>query len=51
MLGFIKNLKAKNGNQVWYTCSNNAGENMDFEKAHKLEGMGIEFEYSAPGTL
>ena len=28
----------------------NAGENQAFQRASEAEGMGLEFEYTAPGT-
>ncbi len=28
----------------------NAGENISFEKSHNQEGLGVFFEYTAPGS-
>ena len=50
MIGFIENLKNKYNLQVQYLHCNNAGENDAFKNACKQEGMGDDFEYSAPGT-
>ena len=36
--------------QVQYFHCDNAGENQAFEKTCKQEGLGIDFEYTAPGT-
>ena len=35
---------------VKFICCNNASENTTLEQATKNAGMGITFEYSAPGT-
>ena len=48
MLALIKTLKAKYDIQIRYTQCNNARENEDFESICKQEGMGIEFECTAP---
>ena len=50
MLAQIKHLKTKYGVQVLYLHCNNAGKNVDFERVCKQEGIGMEFEYIAPGT-
>ena len=50
MMGLVKNLKSKYNIQVQYLCYDNTGENVDFEKACKQEGMGMEFEFTTPGT-
>ena len=49
MFGFIKNLKTKYNLQVQYLHCDNAGENVAFEKACKQKGLGMDFEYTAPG--
>ena len=49
MVGFIKNMKNKYNLQVHYLCCDNAGENVAFEKAWKQEGLGVHFDYTAPG--
>ena len=46
ILGLIKNLKTDM--QVRNAQCNKARENEGFEQICKQEGMGIEFEYSAP---
>ncbi len=52
VLGLIKELKSSNVavKIVNYICCNNAGENVALEMAYKQEGLGIKFEYTAPGT-
>ena len=50
ILGLIKNLKTKNGLQVWYAWCDNAGENEDFEWICKQAEMGVEFKYTTPDT-
>ena len=50
MIGLIENLKTKYGIQVQFLQYNNAKENIDFERVWKQEGIGIEFEYTSPGT-
>ena len=35
--------------QVQYLHYDNAGENVAFKKACKQEGLGIDFEFTAPG--
>ena len=49
MLGLIENLKNKYDVQVQYLYCDNAGESMAFKKACKQEGLGVDFEYTAPG--
>ena len=49
MIGLINNLKNKYNLQVQYLCCNNTGENVAFKKACKQEGLGVDFEYTAPG--
>ena len=43
MIGLIKILKK-------YLCYNNAEENIFIKKACKKEGLGVDFEYTAPGV-
>ncbi len=52
VLGLIKELKSSNVavNMVNYINCDNAGENFALEMACKQEGLGIKFEYPAPGT-
>ena len=50
MIGLIKDLKTKYNLQVQRLRCNNAGENQAFEKACNQEGLGIDFEYTTPGT-
>ena len=50
MLDLIKNLKTKYSIQIQYACCDNTGENVDFERAYKWEGMGIKFDYTTLGT-
>ena len=50
MLVLINNLKIKYNLQVQRLCCHNAGENQAFERICKQEGLGIDFEYTAPGT-
>ena len=45
----IKNLKTKKNIQGQYLCCDNLRENVNFERACKQEGIGMEFEYTAPG--
>ena len=46
----IKDLKAIHSNSVGYSRCDNVGENENFERACKQEGIGIEFEYTVPGS-
>ena len=50
MLGLVTNLKIKLNLQVQRLRCNNAGKNQAFERTCKQEGLGIDFEYSIPGT-
>ena len=50
MLGFIKEFKSKYGIQVKYAQCVNAGENEDFERACKQEGISIKVKYPTLGT-
>ena len=45
----IKELKAKNGIAVKTIRCDNAGENKKLEKDSKKDGLGLNFEYTAPG--
>ena len=49
-VGLIKDLKTKYNLWVQQLQCNNAGENQAFKKAYNQEGLGINFEYTAPGT-
>ena len=51
IMSLIGNLKTKDNIQVWHLNSDNAGEKDDFKGACIHEGMGMEFEYTTPGTL
>ena len=50
MLGLIKNLKYKYNLQVQYLHCDNAGENVVFKRPCKQEGLGVDFDYTAPGS-
>ena len=50
IIGLIKELKAKHGISVKTIRLDNSGENNALEKLCKQEGLGIKFEYTAPGT-
>ena len=50
MIEFILELKNKHGIDVKIIRCDNSGENNAFEKQCKSKGMGITFEYTAPGT-
>ena len=50
MIGLIKDLKTKYNLQVQRLRCDNTGENQAFKKACNQEGLGIDFEYTAPGT-
>ena len=50
MLVLINNLKTKYNLQVQRLHCKNAGENQAFEWTCDQEGLGIDFEYTAPGT-
>ena len=49
MVGLLKNLKNKYDLKIQYLCRINARENFTFKRAYKQEGLGIYFEYTAPG--
>ena len=51
MISLVKDLKATYGINVKHARYNNTGENEDFKRACKQEGMGIQFEYTMPHTL
>jgi transposase InsO family protein len=46
----IKELKTKHNKTVKYIRCDNAGENKATDTACAKEGLGIQFEYTAPGT-
>jgi hypothetical protein len=50
MVPFSKDLKAKFKTTVKFIRCDNAGENKALEKACLTVGLGIHFEYTAPGT-
>ena len=50
MINFIKNLKQQNDVIVKTIRCDNGGENKLFEKESKEAGLGLKFEFTAPGT-
>ena len=50
MLSLVRELQEKYGVTVKAIRGDNSGENNAFEKLCKQEGMGIQFEYTAPNT-
>jgi hypothetical protein len=50
LVPFIKELKTKHDKTVKYIRCDNAGENKATDTACAKEGLGIQFEYTAPGT-
>ena len=50
MLGLVNNLKNKFNLQVQRLHCENAGKNRGFKRTCKQEELGIDFEYTAPGT-
>ncbi len=50
MIILLKELSAKYGKAVKYIRCDNAGENKVLEKECQTQGLGIQFEYTAPGT-
>ena len=50
MVKLVKEINATEGRKVKFIRCDNAGENLAFEKAGRLEGLGLTFEYTAPGT-
>ena len=51
MWGLVKNLKNKFNLQAQFLHCDNIGENQAFKRTCKEEGLGIDFEYTAPGML
>jgi transposase InsO family protein len=51
LVPFIKELKTRHDKTVKYIRCDNAGENKATDTAWAKEGLGIQFEYMAPGTL
>jgi hypothetical protein len=50
LITLLKDLKAKNQLVVKLIRCDNAGENKTLQKKCEKEGLGIQFEYTAPGT-
>jgi hypothetical protein len=50
MMTLIKDLKATNNIHVKTIRCDNAGENKKFESDTKKQGLGLKFEFTAPGT-
>jgi transposase InsO family protein len=50
VVALIKDLKEKGGKTVKYIRCDNAGENKSLENECLRQGLGITFEYTAPGT-
>ena len=50
MIPFLKDLREKYMSPVKYIRCDGAGENCALDEACKQEGLGIQFEYTAPGT-
>jgi hypothetical protein len=50
VLILINHLKANHDLTVKYVSCDNAGENIKLEEACKKAGLGIQFEYTSPGT-
>jgi hypothetical protein len=50
LLELLKDLKAKHRKTVRLIRCDNAGENKSLQKLCEQEGLGIQFEYTAPGT-
>ena len=50
LIPLSKQLKAEFGIHVKIILCDNAGENQAFQRASEAEGMGLKFEYTAPGT-
>ena len=51
MMSLIKDLKASYSMNMKYARQDNAGENTDFERTYKQEGMDAHFKYTMPSTL
>ena len=49
MRALTKNLKNEYNQQVQYLCCDNTGEKVALKKACEQEGLGVHFEYTAPG--
>ena len=50
MCSFIKKLKNNHKVSIGTLRCNNAGENFKFKKLLEEEGLGVQFEFSAPYT-
>jgi hypothetical protein len=50
LIELLKDLKAKNAKTVKLIRCDNAGENKTFQKECEKAGLGVQFEYTAPGT-
>jgi hypothetical protein len=50
LIPLLKEIKARNGKVVKNLRCNNARENQTLEKECKEQGLGIQFEYTTPGT-
>jgi hypothetical protein len=50
IVNLIKDMKEKRGIMVKISRCDNAGENMSAAKQCQDEGLGINFEYTAPNT-
>ena len=50
LMALLKDLKAKHNKTVKLIWCDNAGKNKSLQKQCEKEGLGIQFEYTAPGT-
>jgi hypothetical protein len=50
IINLLKDLKSKHNKTVKLIRCDNAGENKSLQKLCEKEGLGIQFEYTAPGT-
>ena len=50
MIPFLKSLHARFGRGVCYIRCDNAGENIALQRECEKAGLGIQFEFTAPGT-
>ena len=50
IINWFKDIKIKYNITVNFVRCDNAGENMSLKQACEQEGLGIEFEFTAPGT-
>jgi transposase InsO family protein len=50
LINLLKDLKSKHDKTVKLIRCDNAGENKSLQKLCEQEGLGIQFEYTAPGT-